>query len=104
MAQEIPVFLDPSLGVAPADLKAAWDSDLDAQQVGRLQERPSGKEFTGFVELVVIPVAVGVTVKVAGDLITEAIKKLLAAMKKGPATVEKQTLPGGQEAVVAQKK
>ena len=100
MANEIPVVIDPSLGVDPAALKAAWGADPDARQLGRLETRPSTQEFAGFLELVLV----GVAVKVTADLVTEAIKKLAAALAKGPVAVEKQTVPGGKEAVVVQKK
>src|SRR5262245_50554454 len=100
MANEIPVLIDPSLGVDPAELKKAWDADADATQMGRLETRPSSQQFPGLLELVVIPVVVGVTVKVTSDLIAEAIKKLFTGK---PVTVEKQPLPGGQEAVVVKK-
>jgi hypothetical protein len=100
MTQEIPVVLDPSLGVDPADLKAAWDADSDAWQLGSLETRPTTQQFTGFLELVVIPIVVGVST----DFIRDALKKLMAAKVKEPMAVEKHTLPGGQEAVVVQKK
>jgi hypothetical protein len=95
MAHELPVLIDPALGVDPAD--------PDARQLGRLEARPSAQQYAGLLELVVIPLAVGVAANVTSDLITEAIKRLMAGKVKGPVAVEKQTLPGGQEAVVAQK-
>jgi hypothetical protein len=104
MAQEVAVLMDPSVGLNPTDLKAAWDADPEARQGGRLQARPARQEYAGFVELVAIPVVVGVTVKVTADLITEAIKRSLAAQGKEAVAVNKQTLPDGQEVVVVQKK
>jgi hypothetical protein len=111
MSQEIPVLLDPSLGVDTAELKAAWDADPDAKQLGRLEVRPSGQQYTGFVELVVIPLVVGVASGVITEVVKdpvkktiEVIKRLLTTKAKGSVTVEQQALPGGQEAVLVQKK
>src|SRR5262249_16388100 len=104
MTQEILALIGAGLGATPADLKGAWEGDPDAQQVGRLEARPSGREFTGLSELIVIPIVVGVSVKVGGDVITEIIKRLLAAKVKEPVAVEQQTLPNGQQAIVVQKK
>jgi hypothetical protein len=111
MSQEIPILLDPSLGVDTADLKAAWDSDPEAKQLGRIEKRPSTQQFaTGFEELV-IAVAAGLIVELGKDTVKEAVKKsievikrLLATKVKTPVTVEQQTLSGGQEAVLVQKK
>jgi hypothetical protein len=99
MAKDTPVLIDPALGVDADALRSAWDSDPQARQLGRLEPRPTGQEFTGFVELVVV----GVAVKVTADLIVEAVKRLLDAKGKD-ADVNKQNLPGGEEAVVVQKK
>jgi hypothetical protein len=105
MSQEIPVLLDPSLKLDPADLKAAWDADPEAKKLGSLEMRPSKQVLTGVVELVVIPLAV----EVAAGLITEAIiltiKRLMEEKKtKVPFTVKKEPLDKGQEAVLVQKK
>jgi hypothetical protein len=115
MSQEIPVLLDPSLGVSTTDLQAAWDADPEAKQLGNLEVRPSGQQFTGFVELVVIPFVValgaGVATEVVKDPVKEAVKKtievtkrLLASKAKVAVTVEQQSLPNGKEAVLVQKK
>jgi hypothetical protein len=115
MSQEIPVLLDPSLGVDTSDLKAAWDADPDAKKLGSLEVRPPTQQFTGFVELVVIPVAVGVVAGVITEVVkdpvkegvkkaVEVIKRLLTTKVKTPVTVEQQALPSGQDAVVVQKK
>jgi hypothetical protein len=111
MSHEIPVLLDPSLKLDSADLKAAWDADPEAKQPGRIEKRPPTQQFpTGFEELM-IAVAAGLIVAAAEDPVKEAVKKavevmkrLLATKAKAPVTVEQQTLPGGQDAVVVQKK
>jgi hypothetical protein len=111
MSQEIPVLLDPSLNVDTDALKAAWDADPEAKQLGRIEKRPSTQQYaTGFEELV-IGVAAGVISEVIKDPVKEAVKKtievikrLLATKVKTPVTVEQTTLSGGQEAVLVQKK
>jgi hypothetical protein len=99
MTPELSVLIDPSLNVDPADLKASWDRDPDASRLGRLEVRPSGRQFTGFLELVVLPVAVAV----ATDLIKEAVKRLLGTKTKEELIVVVQSLPDGSQAVVVQK-
>jgi len=98
MPREIPIVIDPSLDVDVAALKARWEQDPRARELGKVQARAS-KQFTGVLELVVIPIAVSV----ASALIVEAVKRLLPPEKKETVVVVHQ-LPDGQEVIMVQKK
>jgi hypothetical protein len=72
--------------------------------VGRHEERTAGRDFAGFVEWVVIPIAASVVASLTADGIKEVIKRLLAAKSKAPVAVEKHPPANGQEVVVVRKK
>ena len=98
MNREIPIVIDPSLDVDVATLKAAWERDPKARELGTVEARAS-RQFTGVLELVVIPIVVSV----ASALIVEAIKRLLPAEKKETVVVVVHQLADGQEAIMVQK-
>jgi len=85
MPREIPIVIDPSLDVDVAALKARWEQDPRARELGKVQARAS-KQFTGVLALSV-----------------EAVKRLLPPEKKETVVVVHQ-LPDGQEVIMVQKK
>jgi hypothetical protein len=45
MSNEILVLLDPSLGLGTGDLKAVWDADPEAKQLGKESLRNNLNQF-----------------------------------------------------------
>ncbi len=99
MNEPIPVMIDPALEIDAAALRTAWDRDPQAQRLGALEER-SGGQFTGVLELVVVPALVSV----GATLIAEGIKQRLTPEQQQTVVVVVQKLPDGKDAVLVQSK
>jgi hypothetical protein len=95
---EIPILIDPSLELDAAMLKAAWEQDAQAQTLGKMETHVS-RQYTGILELVLIPVLVSIS----SELIVEAIKRLLPKQKK-PVDIVVQPTSDGQESIMLQQK
>jgi hypothetical protein len=69
--------IDPELGVSPANMVAAWNSDDEASLVGSATvEATTPGDFFGVMDMVVIPAGVGLTVNGITAMVGRLIAKL----------------------------
>src|SRR3954463_15058069 len=73
--ERVLLALDPAVGVSPESFAAAWEADERGRRLGAVSlEAPRGQEFIpGLIELVVIPIMVGVS----SDALTDLIRRLV---------------------------
>jgi hypothetical protein len=99
---QLEVVLEPGVGVSPADLAAAWESDEEARATGPASVRTAPPDgFFGVLELVIVPLAVNL----ASSAITALVGKLIARLRTGepeaPALeIVEMTRPNGDRIVV----
>jgi hypothetical protein len=88
MSERVVVALDPELGVVPADLAGAWNSDeLDGTfGPAEVESAGSGTFLPGVVELVVLPLAVNLASTLVYERVRQLVLRLRGASKAG--TVE----------------
>jgi hypothetical protein len=69
--------LDPAVGVSPESFAAAWEADEEARRLGPVgMEAAPGQQFIpGLIELIVIPMVVGVSTDVLTDLIRRLVRR-----------------------------
>jgi hypothetical protein len=78
------VAVDPAVGVQAVELAKAWAEDPEGAALGPVSvQEPGGEMFLpGVVELVVVPLVVGV----AGSAIYDVLRRLLARVRPAAAT------------------
>lgn len=96
------VVVERAVGVAPAELAAAWDQDAEAREIGSAAvEAPMRGEFLGdVVALVVIPLAVNLASSAACALVSRVVAAMRPA-KPNPNELEVVAAAGrGGELIV----
>jgi hypothetical protein len=95
---DLVVAVDRAVGVAPAELAAAWDKDDEAHAAGlALVHEPEPGEFLGDVlALVVIPLAVNL----ASSAACAVVSRLVTRLREAPA--DEPSGAAGEVEVVAE--
>jgi len=76
------LLIDPALGIDSQDLEAAWNGDPDCRALARLEPvpQPPGR-FDPTLGAVALTFVVGVATGVTANLVTDALRRLLAEHK-----------------------